>query len=64
MVDYTPLYKTLIDKKITKTKLREEIGFSSATLAKISKNEYISLRIIDSICKYLECEIQDVIKIN
>ena len=48
---------------MTKTKLREEIGFSSTTLAKMAKNEYVSLEIIDKICKHLGCKIEEVIEI-
>lgn len=49
---------------MTKTKLREEVGFSTSTLAKMSKNEYISLEIIDNICLYLNCKIEEVIEIE
>lgn len=48
---------------MTKTQLRESVGFSSATLAKMSKNEYVSLETIDSICQYLDCKIEEVIEI-
>ena len=49
---------------MTKTQLREAVGFSSATLAKMSKCEYISLETIENICKYLNCKIEDVIEIQ
>jgi len=48
---------------MTKTQLREEIGFSSSTLAKMSKGEYVSLETVDNICQYLDCKIEDVIEI-
>lgn len=49
---------------MTKTQLRESVGFSTSTLAKMSKNEYVSLEIIDNICLFLKCEIEDVVKIE
>lgn len=49
---------------MTKTQLRETIGFSTVTLAKISKHEYISLRVIDEICQYFECKIEDVVEVK
>ena len=49
---------------MTKTQLRKSVGFSSATLAKMSKNEYISLETVENICKYLNCKIEDVIEIQ
>ena len=50
MFNYKPLLKLLIDKGMTKTQLREQLGISMATLAKISKNEYISMKVLDDIC--------------
>ena len=48
---------------MTKTQLRESIGFSSSTLAKMSKGEYVSLETIDNICQYLDCRVEEVIEI-
>ncbi len=47
---------------MSKTQLREAIGFSTATLAKLSKGEYVSLEILDKICTYMQCNIADVIE--
>lgn len=63
MITYKPLFKLLIEQNMTKTTLRENIGFSPTTLAKMSKNEYVSLELIDKICQYLDCKIEDVIEI-
>lgn len=49
---------------MTRTELRENVGFSTSTLAKMSKNEYVSLEIIDNICLFLGCNIEDVVKIE
>lgn len=62
MISYKPLFRLLLDRDMTKTQLRQAVGFSSATLAKMSKNEYVSLETIDNICKYLNCKIEDVIE--
>ena len=62
MVSYKPLLRTLLERDMTKTQLRESIGFSTATLAKISKNEYISMETLDNICKYLNCKVENVIE--
>ena len=48
---------------MTKTQLREEMGFSTSTLAKMSKGEYVSLETIDNICQHLECRVEEVIEI-
>lgn len=62
MISYKPLLLTLIKKDIKLTQLKEEIGVSSGTIAKINKNKDLSLRVIDDICNFLDCEIEDVVK--
>lgn len=64
MISYKPLFRLLLERDLTKTQLREAVGFSTATLAKMSKGEYISLETVESICKYLNCKIEDVIEIQ
>lgn len=48
---------------MTKTQLREAVGFSTSTLAKMTKGEYVSLETIDNICQYLDCKVEEVIEI-
>ena len=64
MICYDRLWKTLIDKHMNKTELRDRIGISNATLAKLGKNEPVNLKIIENICKELECGIEDVVEIH
>ena len=63
MICYDRLWKTLIDKHMNRTELRDKIGISNATLAKLGKNEPVSLKIIESICRELQCSIEDVVEI-
>ena len=62
MISYKPLFMLLLERNMTKTQLRQAVGFSTATLAKMSKNEYISLETVENICKYLDCNIENVIE--
>jgi len=43
-VDYVRLWKLLLDKGMKKTDLKTEAGISSNVLAKLGKNEYVSIR--------------------
>lgn len=54
--------KLLIDLDMTKTELAEKIGISSSTLAKFGNNQYVSLEVIDRICKALDCQPGDIIE--
>lgn len=61
-VCYNKLWKILIDKSITKTELRKKLNLSSATLAKLSKNYFVSMDTIVRICCELNCEINDIVE--
>ena len=52
-----------MDKKgINKGELQQLIGSSSATIAKLSNNEYVALAVIDKICQVLNCQPGDIME--
>lgn len=59
---FNPLWKLLIDKGMTKDQLRKSIGISSSTLAKMRKNENISLDVLDKLCNYFKCQPGDLME--
>ena len=59
-VSYDKLWKKLIDKKMTKNALRVQAEMSSSTMAKMSKNETVSMDVMLRICKVLQCNIGDI----
>jgi DNA-binding Xre family transcriptional regulator len=59
---YNKLWKLLIDKNMMKTELQEAVGMSASTLAKMGKNEPISMNTVGRICKVLKCDISDVVE--
>ena len=62
-ISYNKLWKLLIDKKMTKTELRLAANISTTTLAKLGKDETVSMDVMLRICKVLNCGIEDVIEI-
>ena len=62
MFSYKPLLKTLVDKNMDLGELQRQTGLSSTIIAKIGKNETMTMRSLDKICNVLNCEIQDVIE--
>lgn len=62
-VSYNRLWKTLIDRGMKRSDLRDAVGMSTSTLAKMGRNEYVSLQLLDRICIYLNCDLCDVIQI-
>ncbi len=64
MVNYNKLWKRLIDKNLKKTDLVKMAGISSATLAKMSNNQAVSMDTLVKICMLLECELSDIVTIT
>ena len=62
-ISYNRLFKLLIDKGMKKTELAKEEGLTPGTLAKLSKNETVSMESLLKICKTLDCSFDDVVEI-
>lgn len=59
-VNYNKLWKQMIDKGMKKSELRELTGIGTNTLAKLSKNQPVSMEVLMKLCEKLECDISDV----
>ena len=60
MFNYQPLEILLVQHSMTKKQLKEELNLSSATVAKFSKNEYVSMEVLDKICTRFNCTLNDI----
>ncbi len=58
---YKPLWKLLIDKEMTKKQLMIETGISKSTMDKMGRGETVSMDIIDRLCNYFNCNVEDVL---
>lgn len=63
-VSYNKLWKLLIDKNLTKTQFRLKAEIGTSTLAKLSKNEQVSMDVLLKICKTLHCDISDIMEVK
>ena len=61
-VSYIKLWKLLIDKRMKKTDLIKAADISTTTLAKLSKDQSVSMEVMGRICKALSCDIGDVME--
>ena len=59
---YKPLWKLLIDKELSKKKLMDETGISKSTIVKMVPGEQVSMDILDRLCNFLECDIEEIIE--
>lgn len=61
-IKYYKLLDMINRRGIGKEELRKKTGISSATMAKIAKNEYVSLEVIDKICDALDCQPGEILE--
>ena len=61
-ISYNRLWKLLVKKKMNKLKLRDDAKICNQTLSKLSKNQYVSLEILERICKNLDCKLEEIVE--
>lgn len=59
-VSYNKLWKLMIDRGMNKGDLRSLTGIGTNTLAKLSKNQSVSMEVLLKICSRLDCDISDI----
>ena len=62
MISYAPLFKTLEEKGLVVSSLRDK-GIHPTTIASINNNESIKLEKVDKICSILQVPIERVVEI-
>lgn len=60
-VSYNKLWKLLIDRGMTKTEMRKEAGISTNILAKMGRNETVSMETLGKIAAVLQCGLDDIV---
>lgn len=61
---YNRLWKLLIDKGMTKTKMRLQAGVSTNILAKMGKGEPVAMESLAKIATALNCGLDDIVEIE
>ena len=62
-ISYDRLWKLLIDEKMNRTELKNAAGISSNIVAKLGRNEFVSMESLYKICLTLKCNIGDIVDI-
>ena len=62
-VSYNKLWKLLIDKNMKKKELGEAAGISNSLIAKLGKNENVTVDVLVRICTALDCGIDDIMEL-
>lgn len=61
-VCYDKLFHLMIDKKISNSQLMKEVCFSANIVTRLKQNRYVSLESIESICRVLNCGVDDILE--
>lgn len=61
-VSYIKLWKLLLDKRLKRVDLKELAGISSSTLAKLGRDEYLSMESIERICFALDANVGEIME--
>ena len=61
-VSYKKLFHLMIEKDIANVELQRRAGFSGNILTRLKRNSYVSLESIETICRVLDCKIDDILE--
>lgn len=61
-VSYNKLWKLLIDKNMKKIEMQYQTGISGNILARMGKNEHVSMKTVEKICKTLGCTVDEMME--
>ena len=64
IVNYYKLWELLEFSQLNKGELQKMITVSDPTMAKLNKNEPVSMDVMLRICKVLHCDIGDVMEVT
>ena len=59
-ISYKKLWMLLIQRDITKVRLKRDLGLAAGTMSKLNKGEDVALSVLLRICDYLDCDIGDI----
>ena len=59
---YIKLWKLLLDKGMKRIDLAAAANLTSNTLAKLGKNEEVSMETLNKICNQLDCGLEDILE--
>ena len=60
-ISYDPLWKTLIDRDMSKTMLCKEAKITTNAMAKMGKGEDVRMGTLIKVCRVLDCKIDDIV---
>jgi len=62
MISYDRLWQTMKEKGVTQYTLIKKHGISPAQITRLKRNESVSTHTIETFCKILKCNVEDVMQ--
>lgn len=63
VISYNRLWKLMIDRGMKRHDLKEKTGISTASIAKLGRNENITTAVLLKICNGLDCDLSDIMEL-
>lgn len=63
IISYNRLWKLMIDRHLKRQDLKELTGISTASIAKLGKDENITTAVLLKICNGLNCDLGDIMEL-
>ena len=61
-ISYSPLWRKLEEKKLSRTELRESVQLGSSTYSKLIRNQSVTTDTLLKISAYLRCDVSELIE--
>ena len=61
-VNYNKLWRILTDENMKKIEMQYKTGISGNILARMGKNEYVSMQTVEKICRELNCTLDEMME--
>lgn len=62
MITYEPFRGYVAANNIKKKDIMQKTGISSSTMSKLKHDQYVSIEIIDRLCRFLNIDIKDIVR--
>ncbi len=62
-VSYKKLWHLLLDRDMKKRDLERQAGISEYIVKKLTRNDNVTVEVLDKICKALNCSLDDIMEL-
>ena len=63
VISYNRLWKLMIDRGMKRHDLKEKTGISTASIAKLGRNDNITTAVLLKICNGFDCDLSDIMEL-